>query len=225
MAPRKKPDFAVKSGFWVDPSHLPDTVRFDLLLELKGSGLDYAQQEKIVAHANQIAQMPHTGDEPIAKQCGELEKVVADARRLLNSLNALSEATVATLEMHTREAPIVEQPCPIPIETVEKLSDIESGGILNESWEWINALGAAAAYARSQQTPSKQAKPKQARARAIVAELARCHLNMTGEAPPADPASWFAGFTGRLADHLELEIGPRILKSGIELVTNPEDNA
>jgi len=218
----RKPNFTVKSGFWVDPNHLPDVVRSDLLLELKGSGLDNGQQEIMLARANQIAQIPHTGDEPIAKQSNQLEKIVSDVHRLLNSLNALSEATIATLEMHAREAPVLEDPSPIAFDIVEKLTAAESNGILADSWEWINALGAAAEYAISQQAPSKQAKPKQARARAVVAGLASCHLTLTGKAPPSDPASWFAGFVGRLANHMGLEVGPRIVKSGIELVTSSD---
>jgi hypothetical protein len=222
MANRKKPNLTVKSGFWVDPVFLPDTLRFDLLLELKGSGLDVDQQELFLARANLAAQMPHTGDVAIATQSDEMKKVASDARRLLNSLNALSEATISTFEMHAREAPILEYPSPIPFNIVEKLAQDESGGLLSEAWEWINALDAAAEYALSQQAPSKQAKPKQARARALVANLTSCFFQMTGKAPPADPASWFTGFVLRLAEHMDLEVGDKVLRSGINLVMKPE---
>ncbi|WP_036171141.1 hypothetical protein [Noviluteimonas dokdonensis] len=218
----KKPNLTVKSGFWIDPNHLPEEVRSDLMLELNDSGLDYEQQQALLTHANQIAQMPHTGDVPTAQQCDELKKLVTDVHRLQNCLNALSEATIATLEIHTREAAVLEDPYPFSYAILEKLGDIESDGILSESWDWINALGEAAEYALTQQSPSRQAKPKQARARSVVAELARYFIKMTGKAPPLDAASWFAGFAGRLAEHMQLEVGPRIVRSGIELVTEPQ---
>lgn len=241
---RKNPNLGPPLGFGADPNFLPDDVRKWLAMHAARSSLSDAQQEKLITYANQIAQMPDTSHEPIAIQNGELKKIAANARRLRNSLNALSRSTIATLELHTREAPALEAPCPIPIEIIEKLAEPQSLGILDESWEWISALEAAAEHALSQQRPSKQAKPKEESARSLVANLASYHVQLTGSIvrgdktaerwspewcdirtpgvlPPKDAASWFAKFAVCLGQHMGLEIGPRIVRSGIEMVGKP----
>lgn len=220
MAARKKPDFARKFQFKVSATFLPDEVRYWLVMHAAKSGLNPAQQEKLIAHANQLAQMPSVSEVPIATERDEIAKVASEARRLLASLHALSESTVATLAIHSREA-CIERPCPMPIDIVERLIGPESIDLLDEAWEWVSALEGAAEYAQSQLKPSKQAKPQQSRARGLVASLAMSYRRMTNEDPPKDPASWFAEFSKCLGGHLGLDVGPRIVVSGIELANAP----
>jgi hypothetical protein len=214
MAESKKPDFTVQASWWHNPDHLKADTRSWLEMHAAASGLDAAQQKQFIAHANQIAQIPHAGDEPIAMQRDQLDKVAKDARRLLASLNAMSQPTIETLGVYTREA-CIERPSPLPADMVERIRDQDRPDILERTWDWVNALEAAALYAMEQQEPSRQDKPKQARARGMVASLADCYIRLAGKAPPADPAGWFAEFAGQLAQHMGLAVGSKVLKSGI----------
>ncbi|HEV7271788.1 hypothetical protein [Pseudoxanthomonas sp.] len=215
MTARTKPEFGTAPGFWIDPAYLPDAVRLSLHIEARKSGLTPEQQEKLVRFAGELAQMPNLGDEAIATQRDQITKIASEARRLLASLKGLSPAAAQTLAMYARDA-LVERPPSLSPDMADRLSGMERNALLDEAWEWANAVEAVSEYAASQLEPSRQAKPKQARARALVSNLAGFYWRMTGEFPAADPAAWFAGFTDRLGEQLGLEIGPRIVKSGIE---------
>lgn len=215
MGERKKPNFEVQVGWWHDPNHLDPVVRSWLQMHAAASGLDPDQQNQLIEHANQISQFPSISDEPIAAQCLQLDKIAKDARRLLASLNTLSKPTIEMLGAYTREA-CLERPSPLPIDMADRIRDQDRSGILERTWDWVNALEVAAQYTIAQQEPSRQDKPKQARARAMVASLASYHIRLTGTAPPLDPAGWFAHFAGQLGEYMGLKVGPRIVKSGVE---------
>lgn len=214
MAERKRPNFTIQSGWWHNPDHLRADTRSWLEMHAATSGLDPAQQKQLIEHANQIAQVPHDEDEPIAAQRASLEKLASDAHRLLSRLNTLSKPTIATLAMYTREA-CIERPSPLPIEMVERIRDQDRPDMLERTWDWVEALESAAQYASSQLAPSRQDKPKQARARGMVASLAACYIRLTGNPPPADDAAWFAQFAGQLGESMGLTVGTRIVRSGI----------
>ncbi len=245
MATRSKPTFSSQSGIWINPQHLPAEILDWLEMHVAESGLDPAQRKRFVAHASQLAQMPQGDDEPMAEQLQKIEKVQSDARRLLASIHGLSESAATTLAMYTREACLVPE-SPIPPDMVERIATLERMGFLEQTWEWVNALEATADYVRSRQESSRQDKPKQARARALVANLASFHVQLTGtirpgdktaprfspdwcdkrlpgKVPPKDPAAWFAKFAECLGEHMGLEVGPRIVRSGIEMATTPEE--
>ena len=245
MATRSKPNFSSQLGVWLNPQHLPAEILGWLEMHIAESGLDPAQRERFVAYASQLAQMPQGDDEPMAEQLQRIEKIQSDARRLLASINGLGESAAATLAMYTREACLVPE-SPIPPDMVERIAALERMGFLEQTWEWVNALEATAGYVRSRQEASRQDKPKQARARALVANLASFHVQLTGTirpgdktaprfspdwcdtrlpgtAPPKDSAAWFAQFVKCLGEHMGLEVGPRIVRSGIEMATAPEE--
>lgn len=245
MATRSKPNFSSQMGVWLNPQHLPTETLDWLEMHVGESGLDPAQREMFVAHAIRLAQMPQGEDEPIAEQLQKIEKVQSDARRLLASINGLSGSAAATLAMYTREACLVPG-SPIPPDMVERIAALDRMGFLEQTWEWVDALEAAADYVRSRQESSRQDKPKQARARALVANLASFHVRLTGTTlpgdktaarfspewcdtrrlgttPPKDPAAWFARFVECLGEHMGLDVGPRIVRSGIEMATAPEE--
>lgn len=245
MAARSKPNFSIELGVWLDPQHIPAETRYWLDMHLAESNLHPAQREQFLARANQLAQMPPGGDEPIGEQLKKIEIVQSDARRLLAGINGLTEPAAATLAMYTREACLVPG-SPIPPDMVERMAALDRTGLLEQTWEWVNALEAAAEYVHSRLKPSRQDKPKQARARALVANLASYHMHLTasvlpgdktahwrspewsdtrlpGHAPPKDAAAWFAKFVACLGEYMGLEVGPRIVKSGIDMATAPVD--
>ena len=215
MKARTKPEFSTDRGFWIDPEYLPGEVRLSLLIEVKKSALTPDQQQKFVRFASELAQVPSAGDEAIAVQKDQITKVASEARRLLASLNGLSAPTTQTLSMYAREA-LIDRPEALSPDMADRLLGMERTALLDEAWEWANALEAVCEHTASHLEPSRQAKPKQARARALVSNLASFYWRITGEFPAADPAAWFAGFADRLGEHLGLEVGPRIVKSGIE---------
>jgi hypothetical protein len=88
--------------------------------------------------------------------------------------------------------------------------------LLSSVWDWVAALETASNYTAQQFKIGKTSKPEQMRARDLVSMLAERVRELTGAPPPKDPASWFAGFAECLGKHLKLQIGTRIVKSGIE---------
>ena len=267
MTNRKKPDFARKAefkvskaaieqyekekkkkpklthtppiGFGVDPDFLPDGVRTWLEVHAAKSGLSAEQQGMLIAHANHLAQMPEGSSTPIGPQRKELKGVAESAHKLLNTLNALRGSTAATLTLHSREACVIERPCPLPLEVAEKLLSLEAPNLLDEVWDWVTALEAAANYTVEELKPSKTGKPSEALPRGLVGNLAAFYIRMTGTEPPRNNASWFAKFARTLGAHMGVHfedaharkikgkpfIGEGIIETGIDLAMSrmPEE--
>ncbi|MBW8310718.1 MAG: hypothetical protein K0M64_01670 [Rhizobium sp.] len=212
---RKKPNFTGSKGFWLNPDHLPSRVRIDLSRELARSQLPIEKQQSFLRYATMIAQFPDTNEEPLAVQRDRIAKVASDARRLLGSLRTVGEPAAITLGIHAREAILFRHP-DVPNELAERVLSSGHLDFLDETWNWVHTLRVVSEEAISAMEPSRQAKPKQAKARALVSNMAIFYWRLAGEFPPSDSASWFAGFARQLGAHMDLEIGPRLVKSGIE---------
>ena len=216
MSTRKKPDFAVGGGGLVDPEFVSGGVRSELLLHLKKAPLTDEQKNALIDYANDISQMVCDGElQPAAQQKQQIESIASDARRLLASLHALDGPALEALHAHADYLAFGTKP-PVELNRAVKHAIRQPGGSLAAgAWDWVHALEMAADYAAQQYAPTTTSKPSQMRARGLVALLAEHIRAMTGNTPPKDQASWFAAFVACLGEHLGLEIGPRIVASGI----------
>lgn len=232
-------------GFGGDPKFLPNDKPDRLLYWLEkfvaDSDLGPVQQKMFIAHANQLAQMPDGDDEPTATHIAAFKKIATAARGLRGGMNVLSKEQCEVLVTYTLDAWRAQQ-APVPTYVEERVADLGPGGLLDETmardfltdaWEAVSTLLAASEHARSQikAEASTTGKPKQDRARELVADLARFHISISGSAPPEDKAGWFANFVRRLGAHLGLHvdgeraqkikgqpfIGPILLKTAISM--------
>lgn len=215
----KKPDFSIGGGGLLDSEFIPESVRRELLLHLNNAPLSGDQKDLLLEYANDIAQMVLDGELETGKtQREQIETVAANARRLLQSLKMLGQPAREALCSHTEYLAYGNAP-PVELDHHIKTIIMKPGGnLLSSSWEWIAALETASTYTTEQFKIDKTSKPEQMRARGYVAMMAERVRELTGSKPPKDKAAWFAGFVDCLGQHMGLEIGPRIVKSGIEAI-------
>lgn len=202
---RKGPNLAPTPGLWINPDFLPGTLRAEMLLHLHKSPLTEDQQAGLIRFCNDLAQLP-ADDTPMATQADELEKVAANARRLLASLAGLSPGARDALAMHAHDLNL-------------RGDDEQGDSFTANAWEMVHALEVAAGHTLSQLEFDRQAKPAQQRGRGLVIAMAGYLIRTTGKAPPKDRAAWFAAFVECFGQHMGLEIGPRIVAAGIEAAT------
>ncbi|MDB5779178.1 MAG: hypothetical protein JWP93_1543 [Polaromonas sp.] len=214
-----KPDLSVGHGGWVDPEFIPDSVRRELLLHLNLSALTDEQKESLLTHSNDMAQMVIDGElESGKRQREQIEAVATNAKRLLSSLTLLSQSARDTLHAHTDYLAYGSAP-PVELDRHIKTKITQPGeSLLSSAWDWVEALETASNYATQQFDIDKTSKPEQMRARGLVSILAERVREMTGSLPPKDAASWFAGFAECLGNQLQMRIGSRIVKSGIDAI-------
>lgn len=214
-----KPDFSVGWGGLVDPAFFPEELKKELLDHLNTSPLSIQQRKALISFASQMAQFGLCGEAiPVQTQRDQIEKIARDSRRLLTSLNALSEPAKEALHAHTDYLAYGTNP-PVQLQQHIKAAIREpDGSLLSTAWDWLEALEIAAEYAMQQFTPDTTSKPLLMRARGYVSMLAQHIHAMTGSLPPKSNASWFASFVTRLGEHLELPIGPRVVASGVEVI-------
>lgn len=214
---RLKPETPLDKGGIVDEQFLPEFLRSELLLSLKRSPLTKDQQRSLIYYANMISQSyGETESVSYAKQRDEIEAVAQNARRLLASINLLSESARKHFESHSFYLLIGSAP-PIIIPKIVKTTTPNKEHILSPASEWLSAVELAANYAASQYKIDRQSKPEQNSARSLVGMMARHIEGMTGTLPPGDPSAWFAEFMESLGKHLDLPIGWRILRSGVQV--------
>lgn len=222
---RIKPDFSTGTAEWIDQDFFPPTVMRELTLHLKRSPLTQRQREALLVFASGICQSPFPNDleteksQPVEtgkRQREQIEAVAANASRLLASLTLLGGPAASALRAHA-DFLVYGHGVPVELDKQIKATLQQSGErLLPMAWDWIDALEVASTYAAKQFDIDKTTKPKQMRGRGYVAELAKHIQELTGSKPPKDSASWFAAFVECVGRHMGLEIGTRVVKSGIE---------
>lgn len=216
---RIKPDFSPGVAKWVDGDFFPPDVKRELLLHLDKSTLTQKQQQALITFADVICQQafpydPETGK----KQRAQIEAVAMNADRLLASLTLMSGPAASALRA---QADYLVYGSGVPVELDDHVKTVmkhRGENLLLLAWDWIEALQTAATFAAEQFNIDKTSKPTQTRARGYVALMAQYVEKLSGSKPPKDPASWFAGFAGCVCKHMQLDVGARIVKSGIQAV-------
>lgn len=203
-------------GSIIDEQFLPESLRSELLLGLKRSPLTKDQQRSLINYANMISQSyGETQSASYAKQRNEIEAVAQNARRLLASINLLSESARKQFESHSLYLLMGSAP-PVTMPKIVKTTTPNKEHILSPASEWISAVELAGTYAASQYKIDRQSKPEQNTARSLVGMMARHIKEMTGKLPPTDRNGWFTQFMSRLADKSKLPMGSTIVEAGIK---------
>jgi hypothetical protein len=214
-----KPDLSFGHGGLVDPEFIPDSVRRELLLHLNLSTLTDEQKELLLTHSNNMAQMVINGElEPGKRQREQIEAVATNAKRLLSSLAMLDQSAREELHVHTEYLAHGSAP---PVELgrhIKARLTMPGETLLSSAWDWVEALETASNYTTQKFNIGKTSKPQQMQARRLVSILAERVRELTGSLPPKDAASWFAGFAECLGNQHQMQIGPRIIKSGIDSI-------
>lgn len=189
----------------IEPVVLPENVRTRLMLHLAGSRLNNAQRIAFINHCAFLAALP-CDPTPQALQRDQLQKVAADARRLLVAVRGMSEDARALVAMHVRE--MNAEPLHV--------GDDEGNHFLPAAWDLLDALERAAEQACRDMEIDRQTKPAQHRAKGLVAAMARYLERSVDVTPPMDPASWFYGFSECFCEHLELRIGADLVRGAVK---------
>lgn len=218
MTQRQKPDLSSGEGGWIDPDYLPAELKSELKRHLVASPLNESQKCSLLERCSMMAQALQDGPgDPLDRQRAQIVSVADNARRLLASLNALSASARDALNAHTDYLAFGSNP---PVELPDQvIASVKTPGhhFLAEAWDWVQSLELAGDYAAGQFTMDRQTKTGQLHARGYVTLIATHIFEMTGRYPPKDRSAWFFAFMNRLGEHLGMEIGPRIVASGIEI--------
>ena len=214
-----KPDLSVGQGGLIDAKFISDSVRRELLLHLNFSPLTDQQKKSLLNHSNDMAQEFIDDERESGKrQRKQIEAVATNAKKLLSSLSLLSQSARDVLLSKTDELVYGSTP-PVELDRRIKATITQPGqSLLSSTWDWVEALETASNYTTGKFNIGKTSKPEQIRARCLVSILAERVRELTGSLPPADAASWFAGFAECLGNQIQMQIGPRIIKSGIAAI-------
>lgn len=217
MKRRTKPDLSRGEGGWLDPEFIPPGVRKEWSIKhFNGSGMTPEQIDRYLAFANDWLQSFDDDFTPAKPQVEQIQAVADSARRLLHALGSLSFHARESLYAHTDTLRLVSSP---EVELPDSVQEVcaKEGEFLEHLWDWASAAELAADYTAEQYMLSRQSKPKEDRARSIVAMMAKVFWQMMGRFPPKDRSSWFADLMHSLCEFIDLEAGPRIVSSGVEL--------
>lgn len=218
MRARVMPDLETGGGGIVDPDFLSADVRSRMLLALARSHLSESAQKSLISFCCDYLQMLELHDVAGAQQRNQILSVAQEARRLLASIGRLGKPAREALTAHIDELVYVTAPT-IELDT-EVRSQVQApgGSLLKSAWVWADALEQSCEYAAGKFVIDRQSKPMQQAARGVVAMIAREIRDHTGTLPPKNDASWFAEFVNVAGEIVGLEMGPRIIASGVELV-------
>lgn len=217
---RVMPDLDTGGGAWVDPEFLSADVRSRLLLALARSPLSDAVKVGLIEFCCEYLQMLELHEDAGAQQRNQILAVAQEARRLLASIGRLGKPARDALSAHIDYLVYGSAP-PVELDRdVRSQVKAPGGSMLKSAWVWADALEQSCEYAASKYVIDKQSKPMQQAARGVVAIIAREIRDRTGTLPPKNDASWFADFARICGEVIGLEIGPRIILSGVELVAS-----
>lgn len=217
MKRRTKPDLSRGEGGLLDPEFIPSEVRKEWSIKhFNGSGMTPQQIDRYLAFANYWLQSFDDDFTPAKPQVEQIQAVADSARRLLHALGGLSFHARDSLYCHTDtliHGTNTEVELPDSVQEAWAVED----DFLAQLWDWARAAELAADHTAEQYMLSRQSKPKEDRARIVVTEMAKEFWRMTSRFPPENRSSWFAGLMHNLCEFIDLEAGPRIVSSGVDL--------
>lgn len=218
--PRKleRPDFeAANVGIWLNPNHLPDTVKATLW-DLLPKRMTHEQKAHFLSRVGESVQgaTDFRQDAPAAAQVAELTLIEERARALLIALQKLSDDARRTMKAHATFLAIGTDP-------PERLSPIAVGVVMNLDasltghwWDTVQDIETAAAYAAAQVKPAKTERPKVTNARRLATMAAQDWYAVWGKLPPSGKRSWFAPFVAELGKFAGSSIGAALAESVVQ---------
>lgn len=217
---RVMPDFGTGRVGWINPDYFTGAHRERMLLALSRSPLSQHEQLGLIDFCCRYLQMTKVDEDAGATQKEQILAVAQESRRLLASMNKLGKPARSALKAHADYLMHGSTP-PVTIDFAVRATARTSGqSLLSTCWLWVDALEHCCEYAASMYQVDRASKPAQTVARGAVALMAQHILQRTGKLPPSNGASWFAEFAGFVGEVVGLEIGPRIVASGINLVSS-----
>ena len=220
---RKMPDFSGGEGEIVNPDFLSATTKSRLRNILVDSGLYDAEKEQFIAACNDHIQAYGPFENPPASAANtikEIASLASKAHGLLNEMGLLSSEAQELFAVHCSTLalgsnPPVKLEQPIKDELAYKIHQIGGLGVF---WQWVQALQQVAEYAASKPQPTRQSKPSQSKATAMVTAIANCYLAITGKYPPATRGGWFEQYVAEIGKAACLSIGPRIINGALKQI-------
>ena len=221
----QKPDFSIGGPLQYDGEFFPASVREACMTEFRRSWLTAEQQHQLLVFISANAKLQCTGDMSTDSELrDQLDGLAAAAHALQIAINKLNSSAASKLRAETVFLVRgIAPPHALPATVLHTLRAREHhlgvggpGGLLDTAFDWAAALEISAEHAIEHIHPTKNGKPKEIRARRLVTLLAQWVRDKTGRPPPKDSAAWFAGVVAHLGSHLELDIGARLIASGIE---------
>lgn len=215
----KKPNLSLGSSFWVNPDYLPDILCDELKLHIRPAGLPDASVRAFLASCGTVAQYVKASRSQIslAAEKNQIDAIATHARSLLASINRLDRQAIDTLGKHGDALQFVSSPAVrLPPRVVaDAKPPTHENGLLSRAWDYVLALEQVANYASVKLKPSTSTKPETTNARHLTSQVVDHFRHHFGALPPADAASWFAGFMACLGGHLGLRCGAGIVRSVI----------
>ena len=212
MAERKKPDFSVDVGTWINPTFLSDKTRLELLGVFQsnsGKKVEPRLRNSLIDFANDYLQYRSERDEPTSVIRDQLAEVAEKAGELMTSMELLRRSTLEELHADTEDAARFGEPH-LESEIAYRITRVDEARFLDAVWGHVSALKAIADTAKTsveqhskqdepdqeEATPtgklSRQGKPDQVQARWLVAELTRHYMQLTSVVvPPGQVISRF----------------------------------
>ena len=212
------PKFDITGG-WVNAPFLADKIRQELMLHLGQAGLTNDQVERFLDSCNHIARIENGERQRIGADLvrKDLQGIAGNVRRLRNSIRkadpqAVDSQGIYIDEMAEKYLPALHHSYPVSDETDSQYHPF------SKIWLFLELLELSANQAAGDLQPSRQAKPSQVNGLRLTTKVAKAYWLQCGNLPPANRASWFAGFMECLGSHLQMQCGPRIVATGIRAV-------
>ena len=217
---RVMPEFDVTRGGWIDRNFFPSEARERMLLALSRSPLSDADRLSLIEFCCTYLQLVKPDEDASAEQRKQILAVAQNARRLLSSIRKLGKPAIKAVEIHTDYLSRGSSP-PVDIDFKVRRVVREPGqSILKSSWTWVDALEVCCEYAAGEYQIDRNTKHAKQAARGSVALIAEQVLTHTGKLPPVNDMSWFAEFVQIVGEITGLEMGPKIIVSGIKIVSS-----
>lgn len=191
-------------------------ARDALSLHLVNSGLEIAQQQRLLDCCNEAAQLFIETTEDLALQRAQLKSIASDAHRLLRSLNSIKLPARETFETNASIVSFANQPTNLFERKIKDFTRDRYGSLLSVSWDWVSALEDWAEHAVSKLEIDRQAKPKNLQSKRLLIVIARHIEASTGKLPSTEKTSWFLGFAEGLGLRFNLPMGPHVVASALK---------
>lgn len=219
------PDFSGGEGEIVNPDFLSATNKSRLRNILADSGLYDTEKEQFIAACNDHIQAYGPFGKPPASAADtikEIKSLASKAHGLLNEMGLLSSEAQELFSVHCSTLalgsnPPVKLEQPIKDELAYKIHQIGGLGVF---WQWVQALQQVAEYAASKPQPTRQSKPSQSKATAMVTAIANCYLAITGKYPPTTHNGWFEKYMAAIGEITHVPIGWTLTHNAVAQLKN-----
>lgn len=212
----QKPDFEQwETGGWVHPDPFSMELKRSLW-DCFPSQWTWAEKADVLYSVGQGFQSAQAFFEETAAAArhAQLQRVQEKARALLQALASLTPEAGQALDAHLAYL-ILASDAPEKVSQHTEFTRREHQTI-SQWWDIVQDVEVAAAYAATQESPSKAYRPAIQNAKRLVYWAADAVYSVRGALPPRGKGTWFPEFASELGNAFGLSCGPALVDSVVK---------